>query len=216
MPAQALQLLNGSPQSKGPFNPVSITLHARPGTDLWRKPSSPPVESRNAPYLLESVPIDRFSFAQVTIQPTKWTRLYDQGGLVIFPPTDQPESRRPWIKTGIEFHDDIPNLSTVATQSNASDWSLMPLPNEEKALTIRIEREVKKDGQPGPSLWVYLVKEGKRHAVREINWVFASAEKGGEFKVGVYVARPTTAEGDSGSPGDELEVSFKDLLVETV
>ena len=149
-------------------------------------------------------------------------RLYDQGGLFVeFPPRDdqhhhsqgegQGEYKRFWLKTGIEFYNDIPNLSTVSAQAWA-DWSLLPLPASETKITIQLEREeINATKRTGSSLWVYKVDkspDGKeiKTALREVTWAF---EKEGPINVGVYAARPTSGDG-----GNELVVNFEDFLLE--
>lgn len=59
-------------------------------------------------------------------------------------------------------------MATPATSS--SDWSLIPLDNG--TVTIEIERETK-SGVAGSSLWVYLLENGDRKAVREVTWAFS-------------------------------------------
>lgn len=163
-------LLRASSLTERPASLRSFVLHAKPGTDLWRKPSIPPVESDNAPSLVTSVPLHAFRSAQITVS-AKWTRLYDQGGLILTTPTPEGDGKPAWVKTGIEFYNHQANLSTVATPSKStSDWSLLPL-TDNQSVTVRVEREVSK-GELSPTLWVYLVKEdGNTVAVREITWV---------------------------------------------
>jgi len=64
-----------------------ITIYARPKTDLWRKP--PHTDSDNAPTRLISTPIDihKFHSARVTVS-ANWNTLYDQGGLILFIPSE--------------------------------------------------------------------------------------------------------------------------------
>lgn len=162
-------LLHASPSSKPPSSLESFTLHAPPVTDLWRKPAVTYVESDNAPSLVTSTTTHAFRAAEVTVSAA-WTRLYDQGGLVLIAPASGPHQKSAWVKTGIEFYNGKPNLSTVATpRTSTSDWSLLPL--TEDTIRIRVEREVD-GGALSPSLWVYLLKEGgEKLAVREITWV---------------------------------------------
>jgi regulation of enolase protein 1 (concanavalin A-like superfamily) len=133
----------------------------------------------------------------------EWARLYDQGGLYVgFPQFFDDGKKQAWLKTGIEFYENIPNLSTVSAREWA-DWSLVPLQESQKKITIELERKNSND----PSLWVYLVAEGeKRVGVREVTWAF---EAEGELQIGVYAARPT--ENDIG--GESLEVTFENFNV---
>ena len=70
--------------STSPLDPRSteFKLHTHPGTDLWRKP---PVDSYNAPYVATRIKTSSFKSARVTVSAS-WTRLYDQGGLVLIWP----------------------------------------------------------------------------------------------------------------------------------
>lgn len=155
-----------------PADLKAFDLHAHSGTDLWRKPATPtkpPVESDNAPSYLTNIPASSFRAAQVTVN-AQWTRLYDQGGLILYFPSSANKSA--WLKTGIELYNDRANLSTVATPGSAtSDWGLVPLQQGASKVTIRVERE-EEDGKFGPSLWVYMLQEdGEKFAVREVTWV---------------------------------------------
>ncbi|KAG9009426.1 hypothetical protein FRB94_012083 [Tulasnella sp. JGI-2019a] len=206
------RLIHASASTHPPSSLDSFTLHAPPVTDLWRKPAAPYVESDNAPSLITSTKLHAFRAAEVTVSAT-WTRLYDQAGLVLIAPASE-DQKSSWVKTGIEFYNGKPNLSTVATpRASTSDWSLVPL--SEHTVRIRVEREVHAEAL-SPSLWVYLMKEnGERLAVREITWFFegATTDHPRELLVGAYTARPTK---DPNRPGDteELEVTFTKLHVE--
>ncbi|KAG8761023.1 hypothetical protein FRC14_000132 [Serendipita sp. 396] len=190
-----------------------FSLHAPPRTDLWRKS---PVEAFNIPSLTTKVQTGKFKSARVTVS-AEWTRLYDQAGLVLLWPAEgksleDDEPPAAWVKTGIEFYDEQANLSTVATpKTSSSDWSLIPL--DSNTVTIEIEREHKLED--GPSLWIYLVTERGRKAVREITWVFSEDRLLEDMLVGVYVARPTALEGQVDDK-EQLEAHFTDLWVKTL
>jgi uncharacterized protein len=116
-----------------------------------------------------------------------------------------------WIKTGIEFHDEQANLSTVATPATStSDWSLVPLSSN--SVTIVIERG-KMGNMNDPSLWVYLLDHGQRKAVREITWVFAEERLDEDLYVGLYAARPTKLLNNENDT-EELVVHFLDFKLE--
>ncbi|PVG02400.1 hypothetical protein CPB86DRAFT_772623 [Serendipita vermifera] len=184
-------------------------LHTPPSTDLWRKP---PVEAFNNPSLTASIQTDKLKSARVTVS-ARWTRLYDQAGLVLlWPGLSDEEPPVAWIKTGVEFYDNKANLSTVATPATStSDWSLIPLSSN--TVTIEIEREHKEGGY-GPSLWIYLVADEGRKAVREITWAFSSERLLEKLHIGVYAARPTAEGGDDDE--EELSVQFTDFEVTTI
>ena len=182
-------------------------IHAAPGTDLWRKPPSEDIQ--NAPCFIANFPVANFRRARATIS-ANWTRQYDQGGLVLFLP-GWP-SHKLWVKTGIELYEGKPCVSAVAARS-AADWSLQPLPAGQTKVTLEIEREavdVKKG--TGSSLWVYLVENGKRTAIREITWVFKEKEDmAGLISIGIYAARPTK-KGQNDT--EKLVVTFEDLTIQ--
>ncbi|PPR05152.1 hypothetical protein CVT26_012239 [Gymnopilus dilepis] len=189
-----------------------LTIHPHPKTDLWRKPPSTDID--NAPIYLLSTPIDLHSFhtARVTVSGN-WSTLYDQGGLALFIPD---EDIKKWVKTGIEFVNGKPFVSTVAT-SRWGDWSLVPLPeNANGRVTIQVERETKGDERV-ESLWVYIINEetGEKLGIREITWWFRHDIPRGQedaayrcLLVGVFGARPTVPEGN-----DPLEVKIENFEV---
>ncbi len=64
-----------------------------------------------------------------------YAALYDQAGIMLRRDDDN------WLKTGIEFTDDLPHLSVVVTRADQSDWSVIPLAREAMAaLEVRLTR----------------------------------------------------------------------------
>ncbi|KAG9107525.1 hypothetical protein FRC07_008618 [Ceratobasidium sp. 392] len=202
-----------------------ITISAAPGTDLWRKP--PATNSINAPAYVTYGSLSKFRRAQATVS-AKWDRLYDQGGLVLLLPGPNIAGSLPshssslttenknntayaaWVKTGIEQFDGKPNVGTVATPTHGySDWSLVPTPPGTKNVTIEAVRQA-----DGPSLYIYFVEGDKKTLIREVTWVFQGADVSGQvLGVGVYAARPTKLEGETGQ-GEALPVHFEGLEIE--
>lgn len=147
-----------------------------------------------------------------------WTERYDQGGLLLAlkrvsaPPASPNQSSEKWVKTGVEFYQGAPMLSTVATDRWA-DWSVGPLGapavDPAKGITLEIIREGDENGK---SAWVYRlvldeagnVKE--KVPLREICWIFADEnDKDGEewlLDVSPLVARPAK------TSSDPLKVNF--------
>jgi uncharacterized protein len=197
-----LKAINAPPLDE--TNDQTFRVKAVPGTDLWLKP--PSWVSTNAPYYVAEMPVAKFHRARVTVK-ADWARQYDQGGLVLFLPAWPSYSL--WVKSGIEFVDGKPYVSTVGAR-DAADWSILPVPGGESSITFEIERE-EADEKNGSSLWVYLIEGGERKAVREMTWVFKEkADLDGMISVGVYAARPAkVGENDEGS----LEVTFDDLTI---
>ena len=73
-------------------------------------------------------------FTAVLTFEAKYETLYDQAGLMMRADTDH------WIKTGIEYSDDITNFSTVVTRGGQSDWSVLGVPGLGGPQTIRLTR----------------------------------------------------------------------------
>ena len=123
------------------------------------------------------------------------------------------DGKSKWIKTGIEFYNGTPNVSTVACDRWA-DWSLSPLPEgNTKGVTIGMEREVL-DGKVTSVLVVYVMEGNKKRHVREITWAFEGAvENERECWVGVLVGKPTKDMNDGEA---NLEVRFEGLDIESL
>ena len=187
--------------------PSTFSLTCPSGTDIWRKP--PDVDRFNAPILYQTLSLNAFRRASVTLRAT-WSTLYDQGGLCLVRPQSHRDEPRKWIKTGIEFTHGSPHISTVSCDRWA-DWSLLSLEGSE--VTIEMEREVKA-GQRTSTLWIYAIAKGERRPIREVTWAFESLEHAKsaepECWVGIYAARPSKDTHDA-----ELEVKFKDLEINT-
>lgn len=138
-----------NPSSKQPALPDPLPalfrLSTPPGCDIWRKP--PSTNDFNAPLLLRTLPLASLRSARVTIS-APWYAKFDQAGLLLVLPGDYISDRkqRRWIKTGVEFFDGKPNVSTVACDRWA-DWSLAPLPEASSGkVTVELTRDVR-DGE---------------------------------------------------------------------
>ena len=175
--------------------PNDFTISAKAKTDLWAKP--PSTHSFSAPILYQEIQLSSFKKARVAVS-ADWKELYDQGGICII--INKADGSRKWLKTGIEYVENAPHISIVATD-RWSDWSLRPMPSEGgTGATIEMARE--KDG----SLWVYLLEGVRRSPLREVTWFFEGDGKE-DCWVGVYAAKP-------GGSAD-LEVGFSHLVIET-
>ena len=190
MSYQSIHFDHPIPDLSGAFD-----ITCSPRTDVWDKP--PSTHSFNAPIIYQITTVGALKLARVTIS-SKWTHKYDQGGLCL---VVNASGSRKWVKTGVEFENDQPNVSTVATE-RWSDWSLTPLPGTSEAT---VEMEVAKDD----SLWVRMLEmNGKTTPLREVTW-WADLPKDAECWVGVYVAKPAP-HGEK----EELVVHFEDLKIE--
>jgi regulation of enolase protein 1 (concanavalin A-like superfamily) len=101
-------------------------------TDFWRKTEYGFIRD-NGHFAYRTVVGD---FSVEVSFAGKYRTLYDQAGLMIRLDADR------WIKTGIEFVDDLMNFSTVVT-NDTSDWSLMPLSKalDDAAVRVRLVRK---------------------------------------------------------------------------
>lgn len=63
-----------------------------------------------------------------------YTVQYDQIGLML------RQDRTHWIKTGIEYSDNVPNFSTVVTRG-LSDWSVIQRPDAQGRQAVRLTRK---------------------------------------------------------------------------
>jgi len=64
----------------------------------------------------------------------EYQTLYDQAGLMV------RESERVWLKTGIEFVEEVQNISAVITR-DYSDWSVIPLSSPPASLWLKLTRK---------------------------------------------------------------------------
>lgn len=182
----------------------SFTITANSSTDIWRKP--PTTDVFNAPTkLIAKVPLTSFSRARLTFS-NDWKYRYDQGGLLLHL-TKHGEKDR-WLKTGIEFYNDTPFVSTVGCDKYA-DWSIHPTAGDEESHTVEARREGDENGK---GLWVYWVKNGERNPLREVAWFFAD-EEGWEVSVSAMACRPAK---EDVTNGERLEVTFWDIVMEEV
>ena len=134
------------------------------------------------------------------------------------------EGATKWVKTGIELVDGKPFVGIAGTR-RGSDWSLVPLEEEDGGkVTIQVEREVE-EGEKVESLWVYIVNKetGEKMGVRQINWWFkhdrildqkvtADSEKNRSLLIGVFAARPRVPAGE-GRENEELVVKLEEFEV---
>jgi uncharacterized protein len=142
------------------------------------------------------------------LQPTE---RYDQAGLVLSlrsPGASRPlpgDSPAKWVKSGIEYYQDVPRAATVGTDT-WSDWSLAEVKGKQGDwFTLLAQAET---DELGNSLWIYQVVDGEKIPMREVTWVYGlgDADKW-ELTVEAYACRPAKEAGD-------LVVQFKDFDVQ--
>lgn len=202
----------------------SFTLSAGPGTDVWKKP--PTTNIYNGLYILmpsqevhltiaapvHALPaknLSEFKSAKITFS-ADWSEQYDQAGLIFTFDSVSGTRERRWIKTGLEYYNGTPQLSTVSCDRWA-DWSITPLAAFEDSKSITVTIEKGRDGL-GLGFWVYYIKrDGTKEPLREICWVYGDDDSSGKdwnLTIGALVARPAK------DAKDDLVVQFKDFDVQ--
>lgn len=190
---KSLHLKHPIPDTKGKFE-----IHCGPSTDLWDKP--PSTHSDNAPMIYQTITKGTFKSIKVNFS-AEWKTKYDQGGLCLM--VNPSSSNRKWIKTGIEYVNDEPHLSTVV-KDRWADWSLRPLAETGSGATIEMENA--EDG----SLWIYAITStGQKSPLREVTW-WGELEESTECWVGPFAAKPAP-----GGEKEDLIVQFEGLKVIT-
>jgi uncharacterized protein len=211
-----------------------VSLSSLTTTKLYPRPQGTN-QRRPAPISRTTTgPLKKFRSARATFW-APWTERYDQAGLVFAlrraasaPPTAAAPPEK-WLKTGIEYYHDQPQLSTVGCDRWA-DWSISPLPQHVVddansgsgsggggggGVTLEAVRERDENGR---SIWVYQlildpatgeVKE--RLALREVCWILADEDeddgRAWVLDVSPLVARP---EKNATTP---LEAEFAEFSV---
>ena len=194
-----------------------FTLKASPKTDIYAAPAHGYVFT--APIAYKQIHTSQFQRARLTIT-LRWTRLYDQGGLILFfpaTPGQVPDAQiaatkaaHPrWVKAGVEVNDGQAFASVVARDEWA-DWSLGALPARAESGGERTARATIAFKRHGNALMVVVVDGGKETLLREVQWVFCDERDSVDCYIGVYVARPDS----KGEADGELEVEFEDLEIQ--
>ncbi len=73
-------------------------------------------------------------FTAIVTFEGEYQALYDQAGMMA------RIDARNWLKTGIEFSDDITNFSAVVTRDGRSDWSVVGVPRVSGPQQVRLTR----------------------------------------------------------------------------
>ncbi|KAF9260841.1 hypothetical protein L218DRAFT_989329 [Marasmius fiardii PR-910] len=185
----------------------NFTITASPGTDIWRVPPSTNIFNVPTHPLIDSpVPLRTFQRARLTVS-ANWTTQYDHGGLLLHLTNPSKPDTDYWVKTGLEFYNGAPELSTAGTQT-WSDWSIYPIDFGSQAATVEVRREE-------TGLWVYQILEVQgveaRKTLRELTWFFAE-EEGWNVDIKAMAARPAK-EGDAVGSKD-LVVAFEGVEVD--
>jgi uncharacterized protein len=160
----------------------SLTITAAPKTDFWRKTYFGYLTD-NGHLLARTVKGD-FN-ATVRLSGT-FAAQYDQAGLMV------REDSSIWMKCGVEFVDNVLNVSSVFTR-DYSDWAGVPLTQSHNALWIRLVRK-------GSSLTFAYSPDGKVY--REVRQGYLTDTP--DLLVGVMAAAPE---------GPGFEARFDDYTI---
>ena len=98
-------------------------------TDFWRITHYDFIRD-NGHFYYQEVTGDFTVEVKITGQ---YQTLYDQAGLMV------RESETVWLKCGIEYVEDVQNISAVVTR-NFSDWSVVPLVSPPVTLGLKVKR----------------------------------------------------------------------------
>lgn len=122
-----MQWLNEPAQWSRSGDQIWITTN--PKTDFWRKTHYGFIRD-NGHFYYQAVTGDFTAQVRIT---GEYRVLYDQAGLMV------RESETTWLKCGIEFVEDVQNVSAVVTRE-FSDWSVVPFLKPPVSLWLRLQR----------------------------------------------------------------------------
>ena len=108
----------------------TLLVRADAGTDFWRKTHYNFVRD-SGHFYYECV---SGNFSVETEFQAQYGSLYDQAGLMV------RSDSAVWMKTGIEYVNEIHYVSAVVTRE-FSDWSVVPLRSYSGSLKLRLRRE---------------------------------------------------------------------------
>jgi uncharacterized protein len=124
---EKMQWYNEPPQWQRLTDGLELTTGAQ--TDFWRKTHYGFIRD-NGHFYYQTVTGDFTVEVKITGQ---YRELYDQAGIMV------RENETTWLKCGIEFVEEIQNVSAVVTQ-DFSDWSVVPLLQPPSSLWLRVQR----------------------------------------------------------------------------
>lgn len=109
---------------------ASLTFTVDPDTDYWQV-THYGFKRDNGPFYYQETEGDFEASVKITGQ---YKELFHQAGLMI------RIDEKNWIKTGIEYVDDVQNISAVVTR-DVSDWSVVPRHNSPEAVWLKLLRK---------------------------------------------------------------------------
>jgi len=178
-----------------------LTVSVDPSTDFWRETGYGYI--RDSGHVYGEV-LGGDLDVSVRMRCTLGTQ-YDQAGVML------RADERTWLKTGVEFFEGRPRLSTVLTLGRSS-WMVTDLPEGTDEIVLRVSRrgdavEVRYVIEDGPAELAALVFMPPGREV--LAGVMAAAPEGPGFRVTFHDLRITerdwsgTAEGDGSWSGDQ-------------
>ncbi|MGI0484718.1 DUF1349 domain-containing protein [Pantanalinema rosaneae CENA516] len=145
-----------------------IVMTTAPKTDFWRKTHYGFIRD-NGHFYYQTVTGDFTAEVKITGQ---YQALYDQAGLMV------RQNEMIWLKSGIEFVDEIQHVSAVVTRE-VSDWSVVPLMQSPESLWLRLQRR-------SETIEVQYSLDGKDYQMLRLAYL-TTAET---LQVGVMAASP--------------------------
>lgn len=108
----------------------TYTVTVPAGTDYWRTTHYGFIRD-NGPFYYQEQEGDFVAQVHVT---GKYRELFHQAGLMI------RIDEKNWIKTGVEFVDNVQNISAVVTR-DVSDWSVIPREDSPESIWLKLTRK---------------------------------------------------------------------------
>lgn len=130
-----MQWYNEPPQWQVLTDGLHLTTGAQ--TDFWRKTHYGFIRD-DGHFYYQTVTGDFTVEVKIT---GDYKVLYDQAGVMV------REDETTWLKCGIEFVEDVQNVSAVVTR-DFSDWSVVPLLQPPPSLWLRVQRRTEATGLP--------------------------------------------------------------------
>ncbi|WP_224095333.1 DUF1349 domain-containing protein [Nostoc sp. MS1] len=159
-----------------------ICVNASAKTDFWQKTHYNFIRDNGNFYYQEV----KGNFTVEVKVIGNYQALYDQAGLMI------RENENIWLKCGIEYVEEVQNVSVVVTR-DYSDWSVVPLLQPSNALWLRLERRVE-------TVEVQYSLDGKNYQMLRLAYLTLAEI----VQVGLMCASPQ---------GDGFSVVFEDFRI---
>lgn len=159
---------------------ILVTTDAK--TDFWRKTHYGFIRD-NGHFYYQPVTGDFVVEVKIT---GYYQTLYDQAGLMV------RESETTWLKCGIEYVDDVQNVSAVVTR-DVSDWSVVPLAQSPTSLWLRLQRQAE-------AIEIQYSLDGDQYHMLRLTYLSNAAT----LQVGLMAASPQ---------GDGCDITFEGFKI---